>query len=149
MVGTFDILAAFLYYYIRTGNSSVFNVLKFVASGFFGKAALQGGGLVIVAGFLFHYFIAFAFTAFFFWLFPHIKVLSRNRLVTGIVYGCFVWTVMNLAVVPLSRVGSRPFSLLNAFINLLILILCIGIPLSILANNFYRRKSLKMTALQN
>ncbi|HEU4903274.1 MAG TPA: hypothetical protein VFT06_10790, partial [Flavisolibacter sp.] len=50
MVGTFDILAAFLYYYIRTGNSSVFNVLKFVASGFFGKAALQGGGLVIVAG---------------------------------------------------------------------------------------------------
>ena len=149
MVGTFDIVAALLYYYIKTGNREVFNVLKYVASGFFEKAALAGDALMIVAGLLFHYVIAFAFTAFFFWLFPHIKLLSSNKLLTGIVYGCFVWAVMNLGVVPLSKIGSRPFNPLNAFINLLILILCIGIPLSYLANNFYRRKNLKMTAIQN
>ena len=147
MVGTFDIVAALLYYYLKTGNREVFNVLKYIASGFFGKNALAGDALMIVTGLLFHYFIAFAFTAFFFWLFPHINGLSRNKFLTGIVYGCFVWAVMNLAVVPLSRIGSRPFNLLNAFINLLIMILCIGIPLSFRANNFYRRKNLKMTAI--
>jgi hypothetical protein len=141
LVGTFDIVAALLYYYIKTGNREVFNVLKYVASGFFGKNALTGDALVIVAGLLFHYFIAFVFTALFFWLFPQIKVLSRNKFLTGIVYGCFVWAVMNLAVVPLSRIGSRPFNLLNAFINLLILVLCIGIPLSFMANNFYKNRT--------
>jgi hypothetical protein len=54
---------------------------------------------------------------------------------------------MNLAVVPLSKIGSRPFNLLNATINLLILILCIGIPLSFLANNFYKSKNLKSTSI--
>jgi hypothetical protein len=54
LVGTLDIAAAFLYYYIRTQNSNVFTVLKYVASGFFGKAALEGDAVMIVAGLLFH-----------------------------------------------------------------------------------------------
>jgi uncharacterized membrane protein len=142
LVGTLDITAAFLYYYIKTGKTEVFNVLKFVASGFFGKEAVPGDGLMKLAGLFFHYFIAFVFTVFFFWLFPHLKLPSRKRLVTGIVYGCFVWAVMNLVVVPLSRIGSRPFNLSNAAINLLILIICIGIPLSFMANRYYIKKQL-------
>jgi len=147
VVGTLDITAAFLYYYAKTGNSQVFNVLKYVASGFFGKEALQGGGGMIVAGLLFHYFIAFVFTVLFFWIFPRIKLFHRHPLLTGIVYGCFVWSVMNLVVVPLSSIGSRPFVPLNAFINLLILIVCIGIPLSFMANHFYNKKQLDHVAV--
>jgi uncharacterized membrane protein len=144
LVGTFDITAAFIYYYLKTGKTEVLNVLKFVASGFFGKAALAGDGLIMLAGLLFHYIFAFAFTVFFFWIFPQIKLLARNKIITGIIYGCFVWTVMNLVVVPLSRIGNRPFNLTNAAINLLILVLCIGVPLSFMANNYYRRKGAKI-----
>lgn len=141
LVGTLDILSAFIYYFIKTGNNDVFNVLKYVASGLFGKEAFSGNNGMIIAGLLLHYIIAFAFTLFFFWLFSKIKVLSKNKIMTGIFYGIFIWMIMNLVVVPLSSIGNQPFDTLNATINMLILIACIGIPLSFMANNFYKKKT--------
>lgn len=141
IVGTLDILSAFIYYFLKTGNKNVFVVLKSVASGAFGKEALSGGSKMMVAGLIFHYAIAFSFTVFFFWLFPKVKLASKNLLLTGIIYGLFVWTVMNMLVVPLSQIGPRPFNLSNAIINALILIVCIGIPLAFIASKFYRMKT--------
>ncbi len=43
IVGTLDILSAFIYYFIKTGDKNVFVVLRAVASGLFGKAAFSGG----------------------------------------------------------------------------------------------------------
>lgn len=149
LVGTFDIAAAMLYFFITTGNKDVFMVLKYVASGVFGKTAISGGAEMIAAGFLFHYLIALAFTAFFFWVYPHIKPIAGYTLLSGIAYGLFVWAVMNLVIVPLSRIGHRPFNPVNAVINLLILILCMGIPLAIMANNFYHRKHLQTSAVRH
>ena len=146
LVGTFDIAAAMLYFFINTGNKDVLMVLKYVASGVFGKTAIAGGGEMIAAGFLFHYLIALFFTAFFFWIYPHIKPFVSYTILSGIAYGLFVWAVMNLVIVPLSRIGHRPFNPVNAVINLLILIVCMGIPLSLMANNFYRRKCLQVSA---
>jgi uncharacterized membrane protein YagU involved in acid resistance len=142
LVGTLDILTAFLHYFIKTGEKNVFTVLKFVASGIFGKEAFAGGNSMIIAGLIAHYMIAFAFTIFFFWLFPKIKGLSKNQILTGILYGIFIWMVMNLVVVPLSNVATRPFNLTNAIINAVILIVCIGIPLSLMANAFYKKVNL-------
>lgn len=141
LVGTLDILSAFIYYFIKTGKKDVFNVLKYVASGLFGKEAFSAGNGMIIAGLLLHYMIAFAFTLFFFRLFPKIKVFSTNKILTGIFYGIFIWMVMNLVVVPLSGIGNRPFDIVNATINVLILIICIGIPLSFMANNFYKKET--------
>lgn len=140
LVGTFDIVAAFLYYFLKTGNKDVFNVLKYVASGVFGKEAATGGGGMILAGLLFHYSIALSFTLLFFWIYPYAIAFLRNKFLLGIVYGVFVWSVMNLVVVPLSKIGPRPFNPANALINLLILVICIGIPLSLLAGSVDRRK---------
>lgn len=134
LVGTLDILAAFLYYFIKTGKTDVFTVLKYVASGLFGKDAFSAGNGMIIAGFLLHYLIAFAFTLFFFWLFSKIPVFSKNKILIGISYGIFIWMVMNLVVVPFSHIGSQPFDIVNAATNVLILIVCIGIPLSFMAN---------------
>ena len=141
IVGTLDILSAFIYYFLKTGNKNVFIVLKYVASGAFGKEALSGGSKMMVAGLIFHYAIAFSFTVFFFWLFPKVKLASKNLLLTGVIYGLFVWTVMNMLVVPLSQIGPRPFNLSSAIINALILIVCIGIPLAFVAGKFYRKTS--------
>ncbi len=140
IVGTLDILSAFIYYFIKTGDKNVFTVLKYVASGIFGKEAFSGSNMMIIAGLVLHYSIAFAFTIFFFLLFPKIKAFSKNRILTGILYGIFIWIVMNLVVVPLSNIGSRPFTLVNALINVIILIVCIGLPLSFMTNTFYKRK---------
>lgn len=141
IVGTLDILSAFIYVFIKTGQFVPFSILKFVASGVFGKEASSGGTAIIVSGLVFHYLIAFSFTFFFFWLFPKIKALLENKLLTGIMYGIFIWIIMNLIIVPLSSVPHRPFNIVNALINALILIVCIGIPLSFMASNFYRKRA--------
>ncbi len=43
LVGTLDILAAFVDYYIATGKNPLI-ILKFIASGVFRKTALTGNG---------------------------------------------------------------------------------------------------------
>jgi uncharacterized membrane protein YagU involved in acid resistance len=140
LVGTMDILAAFILVYFRTGKLIIAGILKFIASGLFGKQALSGGRRMILAGLALHYIIAFIFAIFFFQIFPKIKFLSANRIITGILYGIFVWAIMNLIVVPLSGVPSRPFNITGAVINVLILIVAIGIPLSFMASAFYRKQ---------
>jgi uncharacterized membrane protein YagU involved in acid resistance len=57
-------------------------------------------------------------------------------MLTGVVYGIFIWLVMNLIVVPLSNTGSWPFTIDNAVINATILSACIRLPLSYLAHRF-------------
>lgn len=141
VVGTLDILSAFLYYFIKTGNKNVFNVLKYVAGGLFGKDSYLGSNGRILAGLLLHYIIAMLFTILLFWIFPKLQLFSTNKILTGIGYGVFVWTVMNLIVVPLSNIGKRPFNTGDVLINMLILIVCMGIPLSIWANKFYRKEN--------
>jgi uncharacterized membrane protein YagU involved in acid resistance len=139
VVGTLDILAAFLYYFISTGEKRVSNVLKFIASGIFGNQAFSKGSNMVVAGLFLHYVIAFAFTLFFFWLYPKIHAFSKSKILTGILYGIFIWLVMNLVVVPLSNTPIQPFTLLNTFINVLILIVCMGIPLSLMTHSFDKK----------
>ena len=141
IVGTLDILSAFIYYYIKSGKTNFLVIFKFIASGIFGKAAGDGGTDMILAGFILHYAIAFSFTVFFFWLYPKVNVMSKNRIVTGVVYGLFVWALMNLVVVPLSNTVHRPFKIEGALINMGILIVCIGLPLSFIANAFFRKPS--------
>jgi uncharacterized membrane protein YagU involved in acid resistance len=134
IVGTLDILGACTYYYIKTGKNPL-TILKFVASGVFGKTAFESGNIMLLWGLIFHFFIAFSFTIFFFWIFSKIPALSKNRILTGIVYGIFIWTVMQFLVVPLSKTAKSPFNLTNAIIGASILIVCIGIPLSLMAKN--------------
>jgi hypothetical protein len=140
IAGTLDILSAFILYYVRSGKSNFLVIFKFIASGIFGKAAGEGGTAMILVGLILHYAIAFAFTVLFFWLYPKMNVLSKNRLVTAIAYGLFVWCVMNLVVVPLSNTVHRPFNVTNAMINMGILIVCIGLPLSFIANAYYKKE---------
>ena len=142
LVGTLDIIAAFVYVFARSGNFVPLSILKFVASGIFGKSASTGGNSMIIAGIVIHYFIAFAFTGFFFWLFPRLQAAAKNKIISGIIYGLFIWSLMNLVILPLSNVSARTFSMMNAIINIFILIICIGIPLSFMASSFYKKLSL-------
>jgi hypothetical protein len=139
IVGTLDILSAFIYVFIKSGNPHIPGVLKFIASGIFGKQASSGGAGMMVTGLLLHYLIAFLFTFFFFRLYPRIKNVFRNKILLGVLYGIFVWAVMNLVIVPLSNVAHRDFNLVGAAINIGILIICIGLPLSFMAGAFYKK----------
>ncbi len=137
--GSLDILAACTQFYLRTGKNPD-RVLKFVASGVFGKDALAGGTMYAAWGLLFHYLIAFSFTVFFFWVYPRWKALAINKWVTAVGYGLFVWLIMNRAVVPLSQTPKMPFQLTQAMIAAAILICMIGLPLSLIIGKYYSQK---------
>ena len=104
---------------------------KYIASAFFGKAAFAGGMEMIIAGIFFHYLIAFSFSFFYAILLNRLRFLNRNKLIYGILYGLFVWVIMNLIVVTLTLIPSVNFNLEKAIINVVILIFCIGLPISL------------------
>ena len=90
-------------------------------------------------GLLFHFIIACLFAAFFYFLYARIKFLSKNIIISGILYGIIVWLVMNLAVVPLSYTPPLPFVLSKAIIAILILIFFVGIPIALVVHKYYTK----------
>ncbi|MEE1947170.1 hypothetical protein VRU48_18735 [Pedobacter sp. KR3-3] len=131
LVGTLDILAAFINFYAKTGKN-VSIVLKYIASAVFGKEAMSGGTLMAAAGLLFHYLIAFSFTALFALLYPKLWQWFKSVWLITILYGVFIWLLMNLIIVPSTRAPQIPFSWSAGLVNCLILALCIGLPLAYL-----------------
>lgn len=135
LAGTLDISAAFLHFYIVTGRNPLF-VLQYIASGLTGKSAFESQASMYLLGLFLHYCIAMLFTLFFFFIYPKVGLFHKNKWISAVLYGSFVWSVMNLVIVPLSQIGNFPSKLSGIAINLLILILCIGLPLSVAANRY-------------
>jgi hypothetical protein len=137
--GLLDITAACTQYYIKTGKGPG-NVLRYVAGGVFGKKAFTGGMPMAAWGLLFHFMIAYGLTLFFFWLYPRISWIGKNKIVAGILYGIFAWLVTTQVIVPLSQLGHQPIVFKKAIIAVLILIFCIGLPISMMTNKHYLYK---------
>ena len=146
VAGTMDITAACTQYYIKTGKGPG-GVLRYVASGALGRHVQPGNTTYALWGLFFHYCIALIWTIFFFWVYPLIPLLSKNKVVTGLVYGLFVWTIMSQVVVPLSAIGHVPFKLKNAAIAAAILMVCIGLPIALIVGRYYDRKKLNNLSL--
>jgi len=137
IAGFLDGAAAVINYLISTNGKNPVRIFNFIASGVFGKKAFTGGWAMAGWGLLLHFIIACLFAAFFYFLYPRIKFLSKNIIITGIVYGIFVWLVMNLAVVPLSSTPPLPFTISKAITAVLILIFCVGIPIALVVHKSY------------
>lgn len=137
VAGTLDGLAAALLYVIRTGKNPI-AVFRFIASGVFGQEALSGGVGMGLIGIAFHFIIAMGWTILFFMASSRISLLLKYWIVSGIFYGLFVWLMMNLVVLPLSRVPALPMTLSGVIIGVSVLVVCIGLPIAFLTQRFYR-----------
>ena len=137
-VGTLDILAASLQTLVN-GRSPV-GMLKFVASGVFGTEALSAPDSYAFFGLFFHYCIAMGWTILFFYLYPKVNWMRKNKIVTGIVYGPFVQIMMSQIVLRLANTPPIPFRLKGQLIAAGILIIAIGLPLAFFADRHYRAK---------
>lgn len=138
LAGTLDISVALTYYSLRTGNAPV-RVLRYIASGVFGEAALSGGAGMAALGLLLHYLIALIWTLVFYKLYPLLPWSGKGRAVTGLAYGVVIWLVMNLVVVPLSNTPKAPFNPVQAVIGACILMFAVGLPISLIVGGRYKR----------
>lgn len=123
------------------GSSNPIRVFNYVASGVFGDAALSGGGSMTLLGILFHLAIATTWAAIYFFIYPVIQKFSRQWILSGLVYGAFVWACMNLIVVPLSNIPPRTFTVSGVTVGMLIIIVFVGMPIAYLANRFYSQNN--------
>jgi hypothetical protein len=139
IVGTIDGLAATILYVVKTGKDPL-NVFRFIASGIFDRAAFSGGVLMALGGIAFHYMVSLGWTILFFWLAGRFLPLSRHWIISGILYGIFVWVIMNLVVMPLSLVPIKagPKDWLDILKGAFILIVCVGLPVSYSARKYLR-----------
>jgi len=137
--GLLDGLAAVVVTYIRSGRTPDI-VFQYISSALFGKDAFSGGVAMTLLGILLHMLIAMTWTFLFFLIcsrFPPRKTNVAAWLVPGIIYGISVWCIMNLVVLPLSRVTQAPFTITGVAIGASIIVLCIGIPIAWSANRYY------------
>jgi uncharacterized membrane protein YagU involved in acid resistance len=135
LAGTMDILAAI--FILAKGNA--LGVLKYVASGALGKAALEGDNTMALWGLFFHFLIAMIWAKVYFLAYPYLPFLKNNIFINAIIYGLVVWCIMNLIVVPLSQIPPRPFNWENALKNMAILCFCIGFPIAWLADKYFKQ----------
>lgn len=104
VAGILDISSAIIAY--RSRGATPMRVFQSVASGAFGREAAYAGGMkTALAGFGFHFLIAFTAAAVFYLASRKLRFLVDNALLWGLVYGLCVWAFMNYVVLPLSAIG--------------------------------------------
>lgn len=138
LAGTLDGLAAVLMYWLRTGKNPVM-VFEFIASGIYGRDAFSGEPDMQIQGLIFHYIIATGWTAIFFILYPRVERMQENILASAVGYGACIWLLMNLVVLPLSRVPTVPFSISSAVLGMIVLMVCVGLPISYMSHRYYSK----------
>lgn len=146
LTGTLDALAALIWNLILNYKNHAVDykltaeiVFRFIAGGAFGKAAFTGGSEMIVAGVVFHYLIAFLFTYVLYRIYPFCKKYLTNEYLVAVVYGITTWIVMNLLVIPISKIGFHLVKVQVILIGMLILIICIGLPIALIAEQHLKK----------
>jgi hypothetical protein len=139
VAGTLDLLGAIIIYAIILKKIAAEKLVRGIASGVF-KQAFSGGTEMVMYGIAFHYLIAFVFTIFYFLIFPNIPFLKKYIILSGLLYGFFVWAVMNLIILPLVFPNLAAVTLESVYTGAPILMVMMGLPLSYFANKYYASK---------
>ena len=140
VAGTLDILGAFAVYGHIVGNTPPGRILQAVARGVFGNAAFSGGANTAYWGLALHYMIAFLFAIAYFLWFPYIPFLQKHKVVSGLLYGVFIWMLMNFVIVPGSNAGAPSYTMQNIAWGLALNVFLVGLPISLIVHYSYTRK---------
>jgi hypothetical protein len=139
LVGTTDIIAAYISTWIRSGRFPD-KLLHYIAGGLLGLEPALGGGVgTALLGLCTHYFIAMMWTLLFFVIAPKLRLTSLNPYAVGFFYAVFVASMMNYVILPLTPLPTGgEFRLLPSLIGWTTLSIALGIPIAISARRLYR-----------
>jgi uncharacterized membrane protein YagU involved in acid resistance len=133
-VAILDGIAATIDFRIR--GISLTRLWQGVASGAFGAASFQRGNATVLLGLAFHVLIATTAALVFNVAASYAPVLLAYYILSGVLYGIVVFIFMNLVVLPLSALPPRPFSLGGTIRQVVIHMVCVGLPISLAAHWF-------------
>jgi hypothetical protein len=133
--GVLDLACALIVFRLRGVNPG--RALQGIASAALGPSAFQRGNAAAILGILFHFVIAFSAATVYCLAATRLGVLARQPSLFGPIYGMVVHLFMTFAVLPLSRL-NRSFSFPYFFIQLLIHIFAVGLPIALVAHAFLK-----------
>lgn len=118
-------------------------VLQSVASGILGAPAFERGLPTAALGLLLHFLIALLWAAIFYALGRAMPSLIRHAVVSGIVYGAFIYAAMNLVILPLSAFPRKvTFPPLVLVTGLFVHMFLIGLPIALASRRALKGKGL-------
>jgi uncharacterized membrane protein YagU involved in acid resistance len=123
---------------VRTQGIPFERLLQMIASGAFGPSAFQGGKKTATIGFFFHFLIAFTAAFIYYAISRRLTFLLDHPLLSGLLYGSAVHLVMSRIVIPLSSVPKREFSAKAFLTQLVIHIVCVGLPIALVVSHLSR-----------
>lgn len=135
IVSILDALAAIVVYGIFFQYNPV-QIYQFVSSAILGNDAYSGGIPIALLGVFFHTLIAFFSSILFFQLYPHISIIRGNSTIVGLLYGLMVWLVMNMIVLPLTKIPAAPFDMVSVLAIAWHMVL-VGWPISFIVSKYY------------
>lgn len=113
-------------------------VFQYIASGLIGMRSVRAGMASVALGVVLHYIIALLWTAVFYAASRKLAILTRRPVISGLLYGAFVYLFMNLVVLPLSRVPHvrSAITVASRVSGVLAVLLCIGLTISLLVSGY-------------
>jgi uncharacterized membrane protein YagU involved in acid resistance len=105
--GVFDITQACVAWGIQN-HLPPYKIFQSVASGLLGPKSFQGGAKSAALGLFLHFLIAFIWATIYYVASRQIGFLTARPVIAGLLYGEFVWVMMNCVVVPLSAIHRWP-----------------------------------------
>jgi len=130
-VGVLDGLAACVSALI-TGISPII-VFQYISAALLGRASYGYGWATVSLGVLLHFSVAFSAAIVYFLLSRKISFLTRQAVISGIVYGIAVHLTMSFLIVPLTLAPPLPFTISGFIRQTLIHIFCVGLPIALVA----------------
>ena len=134
VAGVLDLTAACVFAWVRAGVTPV-RVFHSVASGLIGPtAATTGGNMTALLGIALHFLIATTWAAVYYIASRKIRFLINQPIIAGLLYGVFVYSVMNFVVLPLSAVARRPgpAPISGRIYQALIIMFFVGLPIALI-----------------
>jgi hypothetical protein len=143
-VGTMDLLNATISITIKSGKIPDKMFTNIAGAALTHARAADWGNLGAFLGLFFHYFISFAFTLFFFWVFPKWRFLAFNKYLVGMLYAVFVNLVMGQIVLPLTALPVHwgSFELTTSqYVDWIVLGVVFGVPIAYNTYKYYGVKA--------
>jgi hypothetical protein len=136
LAGTLDITVTSTLFVSQ--GLSIERLWQGIASGALGTSAFKGGRRTAAIGLFFHFAIALAVAAIYFAISLKLPILLERPILCGALYGVLVHVVMSRVVLPMSAAPKREFSAKAFFIQLVIHVCFVGLPIALTVCHFSR-----------
>jgi hypothetical protein len=132
--GVLDITQAFIAWGLM-GVKPV-SILHSVASGLLGPKAFQGGIQTAVLGMVLHFFIAFSAATVYYVASRWLTFMTRQAVLSGLLYGEAVFLFMHFVVVPLSAAPKGHFTMATLITGPIGHMFLVGLPIALSVRRF-------------